>query len=127
MKSDKNVIVAGSLKYGGSKHVGSAVLAMAKKFPSIRSAINIKYDKKLIKKAISKNFSVLHYDRFSEPYKIKIKEGNTISWGIKNTIRDTTKPADLIFHKGDVGKEPMILIFGTSPKDVLGKLAKIVT
>jgi len=33
----------------------------------------------------------------------------------------------LIFHKGDVGKEPMILIFGTSPKQVLGKLTKIVT
>ena len=127
VKADKNIIVAGSLKYGSSKHVGSAVLAMTKKFPSIRSAINIKYDKEFIKKAISKNFSVLHYERSSEPVKTKIKEGHTILWGIKNSIKDTTKPADLVFHKGDIGKEPMILIFGTNPKEVLGKLTKIVT
>lgn len=127
VRADKNVIVAGSLKYGSSRHVGSAVLAMTKKFPSIRSAANIKYDKEFIKKAISKNFSVLHYERSSEPAKTKIKEGHTISWGIKNAIRDTTRPADLIFHKGDIGKEPMILIFGTNPEEVLAKLAKIVT
>jgi len=127
VKADENVIVAGSLKYGDSKHVGSAVLAMVKKFPFTRSAMNIRYDKELIKKAISKNFSVLHYERSSEPSKLKNKEGHTISWGIKNAIKDTTKPADLIFHKGDVGKEPMILIFGNNPKEVLGKLIKIIT
>ncbi len=127
VKTDENVIVAGSLKYGSSKHVGSAVLTMAKKFPSTRSAMNIKYDKEIVKKAVLKNFSVLHYERSAEPSKIKNKEGQTISWGIKNAIKNTTKPADLIFHKGDFGKEPMILIFGTNPKEVLGKLIKIVT
>ncbi|HMK32915.1 MAG TPA: bifunctional hydroxymethylpyrimidine kinase/phosphomethylpyrimidine kinase [Nitrosopumilaceae archaeon] len=127
VKSGENLIVAGSLKYGGSKHVGSAVFEMAKKFPSIRSGINIKYDKELIKKAISKKYSVSHYERINEPFATKTKEGRTISWGIKSAIKNTTKPADLIFHKGDVGKEPMILIFGSSPNQVLGKLAKIVT
>lgn len=127
VKDGENLIVAGSLKYGGSRHVGSAVLEMTKKFPSMRSAMNIKYDKEFIKKAISKNYSVLHYERATEPVTKKIKEGYTISWGIKNAIKDATKPADLIFHKGDVGKEPMILIFGTNPKQVLGKLTKIVT
>ena len=127
VKAGENLIVAGSLKYAGSKHIGSAVLEMTKKFPSMRSAINIKYDKELIKKAISKNYSVLHYKRSTEPAATKIKEGYTISWGIKNAIKGTTKPADLIFHKGGVGKEPMILIFGTNPKQVLDKLTKIVT
>ena len=68
-----------------------------------------------------------HYERSSEPYKTRIKEDHTISWGIKNAIKDSSKPADLIFHKGDLGKEPMIIIFGTSPNQVLGKLDKIVT
>ena len=126
VKVGNSAIVTGSLKYGGSKHVGSAVLEMAKKFPAIRSAINIKYDKEFIKKAISKKFSVSHYERSSESSKTRAKEGNSISWGIKNAIKNSSKPADLIFHKGDLGKEPMILIFGTSPNQVLGKLAKIV-
>ncbi|MBI1828122.1 MAG: bifunctional hydroxymethylpyrimidine kinase/phosphomethylpyrimidine kinase [Thaumarchaeota archaeon] len=127
VKVGDGAIVAGSLKYGSSKHVGSAVFEMTKKFPAIRSGINIKYDKEFIKRAILKKFSVSHYERSSEPTKTRTKEGNTISWGIKNAIKKSSKPTDLIFHKGDLGKEPMILIFGTSPNQVLGKLVKIVT
>jgi hydroxymethylpyrimidine/phosphomethylpyrimidine kinase len=126
VKDDQAAVVVGSLRYGGSRHVGAAVLTMAKKFPSTRSAINLKYDKEFVKNAISKNFSVLHYDRLSEPSKSKTKEGSTVSWGIKNALKEAIRPADLIFHKGDVGKEPMILIFGSNPKDVLDKLLKIV-
>ena len=124
VKVENNAIVAGSLKYGGSKHVGSAVLEMAKKFPTTRSCINIKYDKEFIKKAISMKLSVSHYERKAESPKTRTKEGNTISWGIRNAIK-SSKPVDVIFHKGDVGKEPMIMIFGTTPNMVLGKLAKI--
>jgi hydroxymethylpyrimidine kinase/phosphomethylpyrimidine kinase len=126
VKVENSAVVAGSLKYGGSRHVGSAVLEMAKKFPAIRSGINIKYDKEFIKKAISKKLSVSHYERKAEPSKTRTKEGNTISWGIKNAVK-SSKPIDLIFHKGDLGKEPMIMIFGTTPNAVLGKLAKIVS
>ena len=125
VKVGNGAVVTGSLKYGGSKHVGSAVLQMAKKFPAIRSGINIKYDKEIIKKAISKKFSVSYYERSSEPAKTRTREGNTISWGIKNAIKNSSRPADLIFHKGDVGKEPMIMIFGTNPNGVLGKIIKI--
>ncbi|MGI0082266.1 MAG: bifunctional hydroxymethylpyrimidine kinase/phosphomethylpyrimidine kinase [Nitrosopumilaceae archaeon] len=126
VKDDKSVVMVGSLKYGGSKHVASAVLQVAKKFPDIRSALNIKYDEKLIRKAKEKKFAILSYDRSKEPYKTKINEGATISWGIMDAIKNAKSQPDLIFHKGDVGKEPMILIFGNKPKDVLAKLNKII-
>jgi hydroxymethylpyrimidine/phosphomethylpyrimidine kinase len=98
---------------------------MSKKFPAIRSCINIKYDKEVIKKAISKKLVVSHYERKSEPSKTRTREGNTISWGIKNAIK-SSKSVDVIFHTGDLGKEPMIMIFGTNPNTVLDKLAKII-
>lgn len=126
IKDGMAVTPVGSLMYGGSKHVASAVLEMTKKFPYVRSAINIKYDTRLIRKAISKNFSVLGYDRTVELPRTKNKEGSTISWGIKAAIRNAKRPPDLIFHKGDFGKEPMILIFGKRPKDILAKLVRIV-
>ena len=126
VKSGETVTVAGSLKYGGSKHVASAVLEMNKKFPNIRSALNVKYDTRLVRKGIAKRFSVLSYDRMVEPLKTKTKEGYTISWGIRNAIKNAKRPPDLIFHKGDVGKEPMILLFGKEPKEILAKLAKLV-
>ena len=126
VKTGEAVTVAGSLRYGGSKHVASAVLEMNKKFPNTRSALNVKYDTRLIRKGIAKRFSVLSYDRIVEPLKTKTKEGYTISWGIRNAIKNAKRPPDLIFHKGDVGKEPMILLFGKEPKDILTKLAKLV-
>lgn len=126
VKTGKSVTIAGSLKYGGSKHVASAVLQMAKKFPVIRSALNIKYDRKTIEKAIAKKLSISSYDRNAEPQKVKNKEGKTISWGIENAIKTARTPPDIIYHQGGIGKEPMILIFGENPKAVLTKLLKIV-
>lgn len=126
VKAGKTIVVVGDLKYGGSRHVGSAVLQVTKKFPKIRSALNIRYDQSIVRKAIAKKLFVLSYDRVVEPFKTKTKEGNTISWGIQSAIKNAKKSPDVIFHRGDVGKEPMILIFGTNPKDTLSKLRKIV-
>ncbi|MGI0086360.1 MAG: bifunctional hydroxymethylpyrimidine kinase/phosphomethylpyrimidine kinase [Nitrosotalea sp.] len=125
VKTGKLVTVAGTLKYGGSKHVANAVLEVARKFPSIRSAINIKYDNKTIKKAIARRLCVAYYDRAMESHGIKATEGKTISWGIKSAIEKLESRPDIIYHKGDIGKEPMILLFGRTPKDVLTKLVKI--
>jgi hydroxymethylpyrimidine kinase / phosphomethylpyrimidine kinase / thiamine-phosphate diphosphorylase len=125
VKTGKMVVTAGILKYGGSKHVANAVLEVARKFPSIRSAVNIKYDNEVIRKSIAKRLCVAYYDRVLESQYTKGMEGKTISWGIKNAIEKLKSPPDIIYHRGDVGKEPMILLFGKTPKDVLTKLVKV--
>ena len=125
VRTGKFVTVAGQLKYGGSKHVASAILQVARKFPSVRSGLNLKYDDRTIKKAISKGLKVSSYDRRKEPQEIREKEGSTISWGIKTAITSLKTPPDIIFHKGGFGKEAMILIFGKNPSEVLGKILKI--
>jgi len=125
VKTGELVMVVGTLKYGGSKHVANAVLEVTRKFPSIRSAVNIKYDNKTIKKAIAKRLCIAYYDRVLESYDTKVTEGKTILWVIKSAIEKLKNPPDIIYHKGDVGKEPMILLFGKTPKDVLTKLVKI--
>ena len=126
VKTGELATVAGDLKYGGSKHVASAVLEISKKFPSIRSALNIRYSDKIIKNAIAKRFHVSSYDRRFESYKDKKKEGTTISWGIRTAINEAKTSPDIIYHKGDMGKEPMIIIFGKKPSQVLAKLLKII-
>jgi len=122
VKSGKEVVTAGEIVYGGSQHVGTAVIQVNKKFPEVRSGINIKYDPKIIAKAKKSKFTVLSYDRSKEPKKSKQKENSSISWGISNIIN--AKSPDIIYHKGDVGKEPMILIFGNNPDDVIRKVSK---
>jgi len=123
VKSGKEVVTAGEIVYGGSQHVGTAVIQVNKKFSEIRSGLNIKYDPKIISKAKKSRYTILRYDRTKEPKKSKQKENSSISWGISNSLN--AKSPDVIYHKGDIGKEPMILIFGKNPGDVIRKVSKL--
>ncbi|MBI5145891.1 MAG: bifunctional hydroxymethylpyrimidine kinase/phosphomethylpyrimidine kinase [Thaumarchaeota archaeon] len=125
VKAGKRLIVAGNLEYGGSKHVATAVLTMQKKFPEIRAAINIKYDQKTIEKLQRVKNKISRYDRTDEPAKIKNKENSSISWGVEHAIRNSKSAPDIIYHTGDIGKEPMIIVFGKTPKQVVRKISNI--
>ncbi len=125
VKTGNSVNVAGNLEYGASLHVASAVLAVTKKFPSIRAALNLKYDSKIIKKFRDNRMIILSYDRTKEPSDIKQKENSSVLWGIKNSIKKSSRQPDIIFHKGDFGKEPMILVFGDVPSNVVKKVSMI--
>jgi len=123
VKSGKEVVTAGEIVYGGSQHVGTAVIQVNIKFSEIRSGLNIKYDPKIISKAKKSRYTILSYDRTKEPKKSKQKENSSISWGISNSLN--AKSPDVIYHKGDIGKEPMILIFGKNPDAVIRKVSKL--
>jgi len=125
VKAGKHAVVAGNLTYGGSKHVATALLTMNKKFPQICSAINIKYQNLTISKIKKSKLTVSSYDRNQEPKNVKFK-GSTIKWGIKNAIKNSKKASDVVFHKGSFGKEPMIIVFGETPSNVLKKILKII-
>ena len=102
VKSGDNVIQAGELMLGGSQHVATALIEVSKKFSDIRSAINIKYEPKLITKAKKCKMTVLSYNRKKETKNSKLKENSSISWGISSCLR--SKMPDIIYHKGDLGK-----------------------
>jgi len=125
VKTGDKVTVAGNLMYGGSKHVATALLIMNKKFPQICSAINLKYQNQTISKIKKSKLLVSNYDRNQEPKSIKFKK-STVEWGINSAIKNSTKDLDIVYHKGDFGKEPMIIVFGKTPKDVLEKISKII-
>lgn len=125
VKAGKRVVVAGDLEYGGSKHVATAVLVMNKKSTDVCSAINIKYQESTISKIKKSKMILSYYDRKGESQFNKIKK-SSIKWGIKKAIKNSKNIPDVIFHKGDFGKEPMIIIFGENPKKVLDKILKIV-
>jgi len=125
VKAGKHVEIAGNLTYGGSKHVATALLIMNKKFPQICSAVNLKYQNSTITKIKKSKLIVSSYDRNQEPKNVKLKN-STIEWGIKNAIKNSKKIPDVIYHKGDFGKEPNIIVFGENPNNVLKKILKII-
>ena len=123
VKSGNNVIQAGELVFGGSQHVATAVIQVSKKFSNIRSAINIKYEPKIISNAKKHKMLILNYDRKNESKKSKSKENSSISWGISSCLKSDIP--DIIYHKGDFGKEAMIIVFGETPAEVVRKIKLI--
>jgi hydroxymethylpyrimidine kinase / phosphomethylpyrimidine kinase / thiamine-phosphate diphosphorylase len=123
VKVDNMARAVSNVEFGVSKHVSSAVLSYMRIDPTIRSGMNIKFDEKIL--SVCKSlFQISEYDRINEPVKVKEKEGKTIFWGIKSALIKN-RSAQIIYHRGDVGKEPMIMIFGRNPSEVFEKIKGI--
>jgi hydroxymethylpyrimidine kinase / phosphomethylpyrimidine kinase / thiamine-phosphate diphosphorylase len=119
---DRSVPTSG-IKFGASKHVASSILEYMKTNQLVRSALNIKNEKRILDKC-NRLFRVTHYERKLEPKTIKNREGRSISWGV-STALSKNPDADIIYHTGDIGKEPMIIIFGQNPQEVVDKVKSI--
>jgi hydroxymethylpyrimidine/phosphomethylpyrimidine kinase len=91
--------------------------------PDFRCAINIRFDRQIVDVCKSL-FSISSYDRAQEPKKIKRREGSSVAWGILAAL-SKKRFAEVIYHKGDIGKEPMITLFGRSPAEVVNKIKSI--
>src|ERR671923_165552 len=118
-----NAVPASFIEFGASKHVASAVVSYMSVNPAFRSAVNIRFDEKLLQVCRSL-FTVANYDRSKEPTKIKKKEGSSVTWGTFHALSKNPQ-ADIIYHTGDIGKEPMITVFGRTPAEVVDKIKSI--
>ena len=49
-----------------------------------------------------------------------------MEWGTEQAIRKLGRVPDVIADRGDVGKEAMVRVLGTEPKDVLRKVRRLV-
>ncbi|MFQ5940655.1 MAG: bifunctional hydroxymethylpyrimidine kinase/phosphomethylpyrimidine kinase [Nitrososphaerales archaeon] len=116
---------ASSVGFGASKHVASAVVAIMHHDKSMRSAINIKYDERIITTCKNLGLQVSSYDRRIEPEEVKSREGASVKWGIDQAVSKISAVPDVIYHMGDWGKEPMILIFGKNPTQVCNRVISI--
>ena len=108
--------------FGASRHVASAVLVANKHDPEVRAAMNLRYSKRLIELMRGEGMSVSSYDRSKEPKEVKEAEGRSIPWGTEEAIRAAGRVPDVIYHTGDWGKEPMVMLFGRDAVDVAKKV-----
>jgi len=117
----------GLIRFGGSRHLGSMLLEVNKKWPSIRACMNVKYSEDLLRALRCLGFKVVSFDRTKEPLEVKLKEGMSLKWGAQEAIKGLTEEPDAIYDLGDLGKEPMIRIFGRDALDVVKKVELIVS
>jgi len=82
------------------------------------AAINLKFSDDILKILEKRGMVTSFYNRKKEPKEIKKVEGATVPWGVKEVIKKVGKVPDVIYHRGDIGKEPMIVIFGEQAYDL---------
>ncbi|HDM67071.1 MAG TPA: bifunctional hydroxymethylpyrimidine kinase/phosphomethylpyrimidine kinase [Thermoplasmatales archaeon] len=108
----------GPLSFGVSKHISSIILSAMKHYSYLRSAMNIKYDPKVIDAAEREGLKVGFFSREDEPVEVS----STMEWGTSYAFTRAKQPLDIIYDEGGIGKEPMIRILARNPREVLDKL-----
>ena len=118
---------SGEIKFGASDHTARLILAAKEFDDSINFVINLKYKDEYIKR-IQENTKLFIYElnREAQPEEIRNKEQSTMQWLIKESVEYSGKVPDIVWDKGEMGKEAMIRVFGKNSKDLITKLKKII-
>ncbi len=125
VKIDGRMKASSQPAFSSSSHLARALLTAMKHDERIRAVANIKYSKAVLAAARRLGYSVTFFDRRSEPSSLKAREGATLPWVIERAIEKTGAVPDMIYDTGDIGKEPMVRIFGIDAVDVAGKVVNI--
>lgn len=110
--------------FGGSRHVARIILTLTKHDPEYRSVMNIRFSEDIIRICERVGFRVRSFDRADEPREVKEHEGSSLEWGTQEVLKVGELP-DVIYDRGEVGKEPMVRVIGKNPADVVRKVLKI--
>jgi hydroxymethylpyrimidine kinase/phosphomethylpyrimidine kinase len=125
VKTSKGVRAIGNPKFGCSSHLARYILEIIKHDESKRAAINLKFSDDILENLEKWGMTMSFYDRRKEPEEIRKVDGMTVPWGVKQAVNRIGKVPDVIYHRGDVGKEPMIVILGQQAYDSAKHIAQL--
>ncbi len=125
VRAGKKIKAVECPEFGASKHIARLVLAVMDYDAAIRSAMNIKYSEAIVDTYKELDYSISFIDRKKEPEPIKREEGKSLKWEAEEAVKSTGKIPDILYDTGGIGKEPMVRVFGKTPKDVAKKVIQI--
>ena len=111
--------------FGASRHICNIILTVMRHDPEIRSAMNIRFSERRIRSCEKLGWDVAYFDRRGEPKEKKDREGSSLEWGTQRVLSREPRIPDVIFDRGEVGKEPMIRLLGKDPQDVVDKVLRL--
>lgn len=120
-RGPQGLLIPGAPAFGASRHISAVILTAMATHPDLRSAMNVKFFEGLDDLASLLHLRVASFDRGAEPPEVKDREGGTLAWGVASVLRLGEPPPDLIYDRGEFGKEPMIRILGPTPMSVAEK------
>ncbi len=127
VKSHRGLLIPAPPAFGASRHIAAVILTAMGTHPELRAAMNIKYFEDLPEIAPLLGLHLAGFDRAEEPPEVKAKEGGTLAWGVASVLRAGEPPPDLVFDRGDWGREPMVRLLGPDPMAVAEKALALKT
>jgi len=111
--------------FGASQHISSIILTVMHHHPDVRSAMNLRFSESRLAHCETLKWHVASFDRRDEPKDKKDREGSSLEWGTDLVLSRESSVPDVIFDRGEVGKEPMIRILGRNPQEIVDKVVQL--
>ena len=113
----------GEPRFGASSHMARVVLTVMRFDPTVRAALNLRYDEELVRALEEAGLRTASFDRAVEPEEIRAVEGATLPWGVEEAMRSTGGVVpDVIYDRGGLGKEPMVRVLAHGALEVVEKV-----
>ena len=93
------------VRFGASSHVARFLLSAREFDPSLRFAVNCRFDADVEAALSTLDGPVAAFDRDAEPAAVKAEEGNTMGWGARRAFEATEGTPVAVVDRGEVGKE----------------------
>jgi hydroxymethylpyrimidine kinase/phosphomethylpyrimidine kinase len=120
-RGPQGLLIPAPPAFGASRHISAVILTAMSTHPELRSAMNVKFFEGVDELALLLHLRVASFERGAEPPEVKAKEGSTLAWGVASVLKPGEPPPDLVYDRGELGKEPMIRILGPTPMAVAEK------
>ncbi len=112
-------------RFGASRHMAKILLASARWGSPFRAVMNVRYGPEVVEACRAAGLRVEGFSRADEPREVKSREGSTLEWGTLQVLERCGYAPDAIYDTGDLGKEPMVRIFGETAPDVARRVAAV--
>jgi len=121
---------AGRPRFGASSHMARLLIELHRVDPSVRAGINFAAEPGLVKwlerYAKRKGWVWSVIDRSREPRRVIEEEGASMPWKIKEAVRAAGgRPPKLFYETGAIGKEPVSVLVGADPLEVVEEVCAI--
>lgn len=111
--------------FGASSHVAGIVLTVMRHDNEYRSAMDIRFSEGIVSSCRELGYDIDSFSRSDEPDDIKKREGSSLEWGTNHVLSRRGTIPDMIFDRGDIGKEPVVRILGKTPEEVADKVCAV--
>lgn len=102
------------VRFGASSHVARFLLSAREFDPSLRIAINCRFDEAIENALEVLDGPVVEFDRSEEPD--PDQEGHTMGWAARKAFERADGTPVAVYDRGAVGKEPITRLLATDPE-----------